>query len=111
MLKESGWNVLAADCRHSARSPTLDAIEAASETLFDPRCLDRIRSFCKSLRQQAQFFRAKTVTFTFQDGEFRGLDGDLFPGWLACHDPTAGERLPHEPVIDCQCALDHLGSF
>src|SRR5438477_11570370 len=100
MLKKRGWNVLAADFRHRGipRSPTLDAIEATSETLFDAQCLDWIRSCREPLRQQTQFFRAKAVTLTFQNGQFRSLDGDLFSCWLTRHHLAAGERMPHEPV-------------
>ena len=79
-------------------SKTLDAIEAASKALFDARGLDRIRCCCETLGQQAQFVRAKPVTFAFQNGEFGGLKGDLFPGWLACYDAAASDRLPHEPA-------------
>src|SRR5258708_21273225 len=104
MLKQSGRNVLAADSRHSE----LDSVEAASETLFDSRRLDRIRSCREPLGQKAQFFGAKTITLAFEDRKFRGLEGDFFPGWLTRHDPPPGERLPHEPMIDGKCALDHL---
>src|SRR6266853_6114870 len=111
MLKQSGGNVLAADSRQTLILRFLDPIEAASETLFDPRRFDRIRSSREPLRQQAQFLGTKAVTLAFEDRKFRGLEGDLFPGRLARHDPAPGERLPHEPVIDSQCAFDHLCSL
>ena len=79
--------------------------------LFDLCRLDRIQSCREALRQQAQIFGVKAVAIAFQNREFCCLDGDLFPGWFACHNPTAGERLPNEPVIDCQGAFDHLSSL
>ncbi len=109
MLKQSGRNILTADSRHTL--VPLDPIEAARETLLNPRRLDRIRSCREPLRQQAQFFGAKTVPLAFQDCEFRGLEGDLFPRWLARHHLVPRDRLPHEPMIDGQCALDHVSSL
>jgi hypothetical protein len=76
-----------------------------------------IRTASTGLEAAASPFASKPnssglrVALAFQNGEFGGFDGDLFPGRLACHDATASERPPHEPMMGCQCALNHVSSL
>src|SRR5713226_9409569 len=51
------------------------------------------------------------MAFAFEARQFDRLESDLLSGSLAGHDATAGDRLPHEPMIDGQRVLDHVGSL
>ena len=95
-MDERREDVLAAYSGHRGPlgSLAVKAVEAAGETLPDPRRLDRIRSCCELLCQQVQLFRAQPVAPTLQNCKFNSLNGDLFPGLRSRHDATAGESLP-----------------
>src|SRR5437870_1224210 len=99
---------MAANSRHNL---VLNAVETASETLFDACGVHRIRSCREMLRQKAQFFRTQTVPLTFQHSEFRGLKGDLFSVRLVRYDPAASKRLSDEPVIHPERGLDNISAL
>src|SRR6266581_2491841 len=108
MLKKRGRNIMATDLWHSILGPALDPVETARESFLEPSRLDRIRCRREPLREQAQFFGAKAIALAFEHGQFGGFQHDLLASRLACHDAASGERLPHKPMVDSQCAFDDL---